>query len=102
MVCSHYSISLQPYTQILATGLHNSIVVYFPLMFSNHFTFTKRQIGWLLFVGGLWIFIGVVAIDMLNAGREGGIGPAQQVALGFSALVAVIGLSLIPLGNHPA
>lgn len=71
-------------------------------MFSNHFTFNKRQMGWLLLSGGLLIFIGIIGIDILDVGREGGIGPAQQVALGISVLVAFIGLTLIPLGDHPA
>lgn len=71
-------------------------------MFSNHFTFSKRQIGWLLLGGGLLTFIAIIGVDILDVRREGGIGPAQQVALGFSALVAFIGLTLIPLGDHLA
>lgn len=78
------------------------IVVYFRLMFSNHFTFTKRQLGWLLLVGGIVVFAGIISIDLLDAGREGGIGPAQQLALAVSAGAALLGLTLIPLGDTPA
>lgn len=60
---------------------------------------TKRQLGWLLLLGGL---AAIVAIDVFDAGREGGIGPAQQIALLFSALLALVGLSLLPLGSAPA
>jgi hypothetical protein len=63
---------------------------------------TKRQLGWLLLIGGLLAFAAVIAVDVLDAGREGGIGPAQQIALLFSALAALVGLSLLPLGRAPA
>lgn len=63
---------------------------------------TKRQLGWLLLIGGAAAFIAIVGIDILDAGREGGIGPAQQTALMFFALLALVGLSLVPLGDAPA
>lgn len=63
---------------------------------------TKRELGWLLLVGGILGFLAILAIDILDAGREGGIGPAQQIALGLMALGALLGLSLIPLGDAPA
>lgn len=63
---------------------------------------TKRQLGWLLLLGGLAAVVAIVAIDVFDAGREGGIGPAQQIALLFSALLALVGLSLLPLGSAPA
>ncbi|GIL08775.1 MAG: hypothetical protein BroJett033_2860 [Chloroflexota bacterium] len=63
---------------------------------------TKRQLGWLLLIGGTAAFVAIIAIDVLDAGREGGIGPAQQIALLFSALLALAGLSLLPLGSAPA
>jgi hypothetical protein len=71
-------------------------------MFSAHFTLTKRHLGWLLLLGGAAGFIGIFAIDILDVGRQGGIGPAQQIALAGMALLALVGLSLIPLGDHPA
>lgn len=63
---------------------------------------TKRQLGWLLFIGGAAAFIGIIGIDVLDAGREGGIGPAQQIALMFFVLLALVGLSLLPLRDTPA
>ncbi len=71
-------------------------------MLSDHFTFTKRHLGLLLLIGGVLGFLGILAIDLLDVGREGGIGPAQQIALGLMAAFALIGLTLIPLGNHAA
>jgi hypothetical protein len=71
-------------------------------MLSNHFTLSKRHLGSLMLVGGLLAIVGLLAIDILDVGREGGIGPAQQIALIISGLMALIGLSLIPLGDKPA
>lgn len=69
---------------------------------SPDFTFTKRQLGIsLLVIGGL-SFLGILGLDLVGGGREGGIGPAQQAALVVMAFVALIGLSLIPLGDDPA
>lgn len=77
-------------------------MLYFAAMLSDHFTFTKRQIGLILLIVGVLAFIGIIAVDALDIGREGGIGPAQQLALVVSALIALLGLTLIPLGNAPA
>ncbi len=78
------------------------VVVYFRPMFSNHFTLSKRHLGFVLLIGGILAVIGILSVDIFNVGREGGIGPAQQLALGVSILVALVGLTLIPLGNTPA
>lgn len=71
-------------------------------MFSNHFTFTKRLLGLLLLVGGIVGFAGILAIDILDVGREGGIGPAQRIALGGCVGMALVGLTMLPLGDQPA
>lgn len=71
-------------------------------MFSDNFTLSKRHLGLILLVGGLLAFAGIIGIDLLDAGREGGIGPAQQLALGLSVFATLLGLTLIPLGNTPA
>ena len=55
----------------------------------------------LTIIGGFGV-IGILAIDVLHAGQQGGIGPAQAFALGIMVLIAVIGLTLIPLGDTPA
>jgi hypothetical protein len=63
---------------------------------------TKRQLGLLLFIGGAIGFIGIIGIDVLDVGREGGIGPAQRIALGLMVALALIGLTLIPMKDTPA
>ncbi len=65
-------------------------------------TISKKQLGIALALGGLLGFLGVLAIDVLDAGRQGGIGPAQAFALALMAGSALIGLTLIPLGDAPA
>ena len=71
-------------------------------MLRNDFTLSKRHLGFLLLAVGVLGFAGILSIDVFDVGREGGIGPAQQMALGVMALVALVGISLIPLGSDPA
>lgn len=71
-------------------------------MLRNDFTLSKKHLGWLLLIGGVLGFVGILSIDILDVGREGGIGPAQQMALLASAGIAFVGLTLIPLGDTPA
>lgn len=63
---------------------------------------TKRQLGLLLLLGGAAGFVGIIAIDVLDVGREGGIGPAQQIALALMVALALVGLTLIPIRDTPA
>ncbi|MCY4147431.1 MAG: hypothetical protein OXE95_03615 [Chloroflexi bacterium] len=63
---------------------------------------TKRQLGMILLVGGIVGFCGILAVDIVDVGREGDIGPAQTVALFAMALAALVGLTLLPLGDAPA
>ena len=63
---------------------------------------TKRQLGWLMVIGGGLGFVAIIAIDVLDVGREGGIGPAQRIALGLMLAVALLGVTLIPLKDTPA
>jgi hypothetical protein len=72
------------------------------MMLSTTFTLTKRHLGALLLVGGVAAFVGILAIDLLDVGREGGIGPAQQIALGGSVLIALVGLTLLPIRDQQA
>ena len=72
------------------------------IMFSNHYILTKRHLGIALLIVGSLAFIAIMLIDVLDVGREGGIGPAQRIALGASIGLALLGLTLIPLGNRPA
>lgn len=77
-------------------------MLYFAAMFSNHFSLTKRHLGLLLLIGGILAFIAILSIDVLDVGRQGGIGPVQRIALGGAAALALLGLTLIPLDNQPA
>jgi hypothetical protein len=63
---------------------------------------TKRQLGFLFLAAGVAGFLGIIAIDLLDVGREGGIGPAQRIALGLMVVLALTGLTLIPLKEAPA
>jgi hypothetical protein len=71
-------------------------------MFSNHFTFSKHLLGILLLIIGVGGFVAILMIDVLDVGREGGIGPSQRIALGTAAALTLLGMSLIPLGSDPA
>ncbi len=50
---------------------------------------------------GILGIAGLLAIDLLSPGREGGIGPAQRLALSLMGLTVLVGLSLLPLGDQP-
>ena len=63
---------------------------------------SKRRLGLLLVLTGSVGFIAVLAIDLLDAGREGGLGPAQSLGLVATILIVLVGLTLLPLGDRPA
>ena len=71
-------------------------------LFTDRFTVSKRQLGMVLLLVGIIGFIGIFALDYIGGGREGGIGPAQRAALILMVVVAILGASLIPLGDTPA
>lgn len=66
------------------------------------FTVSKRLLGAVLVLAGVAGFIGILLIDVLDVGREGGIGPAQRLALAGCVAMTSVGLSLLPLGRRPA
>lgn len=68
----------------------------------REFSFTKRQIGLLLLLVGGAGFMLLLLLDVFGMGREGGFGPAQRAGLGVFAATALLGLTLIPLGDVPA
>lgn len=63
---------------------------------------SKRQLGIGLAVIGALGFLAILSIDLLDVGRQGGIGPAQTMALLLMAALTLVGISLIPLGDAPA
>ncbi len=71
-------------------------------MFSRDYTVTKRQLGIAFVAIGIVGILGVLAIDILQVGRQGGIGPAQAFALFVMVALLIVGLTLIPLGDAPA
>ena len=71
-------------------------------MFTREEPITKRQLGIAMsIVGGVGI-VAVLAIELLQIGRQSGIGPAQAFALFILTIMLVVGLTLIPLGDVPA
>lgn len=65
-------------------------------------TVSKRQLGIALTVIGAIAVVAVLSIDVLDAGRDGGIGPLQSLALALALITALVGLTLLPLGDAPA
>ena len=63
---------------------------------------TKRQLGALCLGAGALLAVATLAADLVGAGRFGGLGPAQQQALGGGGALILFGLSLLPLGHRPA
>jgi hypothetical protein len=63
---------------------------------------SKKQLGIALFTIGMITLTAVLAVDWIGAGEFSGIGPAQKAALGVGGAIALLGLSLIPLGDRPA
>lgn len=63
---------------------------------------TKRQLGLIFIAIAIVGTIASFAYDFLGGGQFQGIGPAQRTALLVAALVALVGASLLPLGDRPA
>ena len=71
-------------------------------MFKNDYTFSKKHLGLLMATGGTIGLLVILGIDVIDVGREGGIGPAQRLALELLAVLTLLGLTLIPLGDDSA
>jgi hypothetical protein len=63
---------------------------------------SKRQLGMFLAFAGIVGFVAILSIDVLDVGRQGGIGPAQRFALAVMAATAILGLTLMSRGDVPA
>ena len=72
------------------------------LMNADEAGLTKRQLGLFLVGVGAVGIVAILAVDVLDVGRQGGIGPMQTFALVAAAVVAAVGLTLLPLGDAPA
>jgi hypothetical protein len=71
-------------------------------MSPHDFTISKRLLGFILVIVGIVGFTAILMIDLLDVGREGGVGPSQQIALSLMLAVIALGVTLIPLGSRPA
>lgn len=67
---------------------------------SNKFTFSKRLLGGLLLLGGIAGNLGLVTLDLIR--RSDQVGPQQRAAMIVLGVLALIGLTLIPLGKAKA
>jgi hypothetical protein len=63
---------------------------------------TKRMLGIALIAMGMVIVIGTFAVDLFGVGKWGRIGPSQRLAIAGGVLIALVGVTLIPLGDRPA
>ena len=63
---------------------------------------TKRQLGFLFIGIGAAAVVALLAVDVLGAGRFQGVGPVQRAALAGAAVLIVVGVTLLPLGDRPA
>ncbi|MDZ7296183.1 MAG: hypothetical protein ONB14_12285 [candidate division KSB1 bacterium] len=63
---------------------------------------TKRQLGIAVVAAAALLILGLVAADVVGAGRWGGFGPLQRIGLAFGGGLIVVGLLLMRLGNRPA
>lgn len=63
---------------------------------------TKRQLGLGLLIIASIGAVGLLAVDLVGAGAFQGIGPAQRLGLLVCGVLALIGATLVPLGDKPA
>lgn len=71
--------------------------------FSSDFTLSKRHLGGLGILAGVLGLLVVLLYDQLGlSDPQGGFGPSQMLGLVGSALLILLGLSLLPLGDDPA
>lgn len=63
---------------------------------------TKRQLGIVFILIGLGGVTVLFIADFAGASQFDGVGPMQRLALGAGALITLVGLTLLPLGDRPA
>ncbi|TET54145.1 MAG: hypothetical protein E3J64_02395 [Anaerolineales bacterium] len=67
----------------------------------NHMV-TKRQLGIVVVVAVLLLMLGIVAVDLFEAGKWGGFGPLQRIGVGLGVAGFAVGAILIRIGDRPA
>jgi hypothetical protein len=63
---------------------------------------TKRRLGLLLLLAGGLLLAVTLGVDLVRGGAWTAPGPYQTLGLAAGALLAAVGLSLLPLGGRPA
>jgi hypothetical protein len=63
---------------------------------------TKRQLGLAFIAIAVLGVVGSFVYDLLGGGQFAGIGPAQRMSLLGAGLLALVGITLLPLGDRPA
>ncbi len=63
---------------------------------------TKRQLGIAFIALAVLAVVGSFVYDLAGGGQFSGVGPAQRLALLGAAVLALVGASLLPLGDRPA
>lgn len=71
------------------------------IFFSKDFTFTKRQLGVILLIGGVLVLVAAGVAEVVRD-QPGGFGTMQQIAVLIGILSVIIGVTLWPLGDRPA
>ena len=67
---------------------------------NKSFVITKRLLGLGFILLGGGAIVGMLALNLLGLTAHSGIGPAQQRAMLAAAVVVVVGITLLPLGNR--
>ena len=63
---------------------------------------TKQQLGGGFIVFGAMMVLAMIINDLSGTSDFGGIGPLQRNLYITAVIIALIGVSLLPLGNKPA
>ena len=66
----------------------------------DDFTFTKRHLGVALLAGGVLLAVAMLLGEWLDP-DSGGFGLVQQVGTALGLVAAVLGATLLPLGDQP-